>query len=173
MVESRYHQVYAQWKQDPEGFWHEAAAALDWIVAPKTIFDASSGAYGRWYVDGVCNTSQNCLDRHIAAGRGDQPALIYDSPLAGTQRMLTYSELLREVELLGHVLGRLRILASQDQLGGALTDDRLGDLVAVDLLNLRDLLHPEHHAAAVFAQPFGAARDTEPTWWSIGRAVSS
>jgi propionyl-CoA synthetase len=109
MVESRYHQVYTQWKQDPEGFWREAAATLDWIEAPKTIFDASSGAYGRWFPDGVCNTSQNCLDRHIAAGRGDQPALIYDSPLAGTQRTLTYSELLREVELLGHVLKRFRV----------------------------------------------------------------
>jgi propionyl-CoA synthetase len=109
MQPSRYHQVYAQWQSDPEGFWREAADALDWIKAPTTVFDKSAGIYGRWFPDGICNTSQNCLDRHVAAGRGDQPAVIYDSPIAGAKRTLTYSELLREVELLGHALRRFNI----------------------------------------------------------------
>ena len=106
---SRYHQVYAGWKGDPEGFWREAAADLAWIKAPETIFDGSAGVYGRWFTDGVCNTSQNCLDRHIAAGRGEQPAIVYDSPISNTQRTLTYSELLREVELLGHAMKRFGV----------------------------------------------------------------
>ena len=72
MQQSRYHQVYAQWQNDPEGFWRDAASSLDWIKAPTNIFDKSAGIYGRWFADGVCNTSQNCLDRHVAAGRGDQ-----------------------------------------------------------------------------------------------------
>lgn len=109
MQQSRYHQVYAQWQSDPEGFWRDAASSLDWIKAPTQIFDKTAGIYGRWFTDGVCNTSQNCLDRHVAAGRGDQPAVIYDSPIANAKRTLTYSELLREVELLGHSLKRFNV----------------------------------------------------------------
>ncbi len=104
MTKSRYHEVYAQWKADPEGFWAAAAGSVDWVTAPKTTFDAGAGVYGLWYPDGECNTAYNCLDRHVAAGRGGQLALIYDSPLAGCQRKLTYAELLREVELAGHIL---------------------------------------------------------------------
>ncbi len=106
MLQSRYQEVYAGWKADPEAFWRAAAAELDWMTPPTTIFDGDAGVYGRWFTDGVCNTSVNCLDRHVQAGRGDQPALIYDSPLANSKRVLTYSELLREVELLGHILKR-------------------------------------------------------------------
>jgi propionyl-CoA synthetase len=104
MAQSRYFEVYEGWQKNPEGFWREAAAALDWIKAPTTIFDSSAGAYGRWFTDGVCNTSVNCLDRHVKAGRGGQNAVIYDSPVTGTQRHITYAELLDEVETLGHVL---------------------------------------------------------------------
>jgi len=109
MGTSRYQDIYARWMKDPQGFWSEQAGALDWITPPKTAFDAKAGVYGRWFPDGVCNTSANCLDRHVAAGRGDQAALIYDSPLAGTQRVLSYAELLREVEVLGHALKRFDV----------------------------------------------------------------
>jgi propionyl-CoA synthetase len=107
---SGYHAIYGAWRANPEGFWAEAANALDWIETPATIFDPGAGAYGRWFTDGVCNTSANCLDRHVAAGRGNQPALIYDSPLAGAQRALTYAELLKEVELVGHMLLNLGVV---------------------------------------------------------------
>jgi propionyl-CoA synthetase len=109
MTSSRYHEVYAGWQRDPEAFWASAAAELDWIRAPQTVFDAKNGVYGRWFPDGVCNTSANCLDRHVADGRGDQLAVIHDSPITGTKSTLTYAELLREVELLGHVLKRFGI----------------------------------------------------------------
>jgi propionyl-CoA synthetase len=80
---SRYHEVYARWQRDPEGFWAEAAREIDWYEPPRQIFDPNAGVYGRWFVGGVCNTCWNAVDRHVAAGRAAQPAIIYDSPLAG------------------------------------------------------------------------------------------
>src|SRR4051812_4584015 len=62
---SRYRDVYARWQRDPQGFWGEAADAIDWIEKPKTVFDAKQGIYGRWFPDGVCNTCYNALDRHV------------------------------------------------------------------------------------------------------------
>jgi propionyl-CoA synthetase len=101
---SLYHAVYDGWMKDPEGFWREAAAALDWIDSPKAIFDPTSGAYGRWFPDATCNTAANCLDRHIAQGRGEQLAVIYDSPITGSASSLTYSGLKREVDLVAHLI---------------------------------------------------------------------
>jgi propionyl-CoA synthetase len=102
--ESRYPQVYAQWQRDPEGFWGEQARAIDWYEPPKKIFDKDAGIYGRWFADGVCNTTYNCLDRHVANGRNDQVALIYDSPVTSTVKTFTYGRLLSEVQLLGAML---------------------------------------------------------------------
>src|SRR5271165_516839 len=67
---SRYPEVYARWQRDPQGFWGEAAADIDWIEKPKTVFDPSAGIYGRWFTGGVCNTCFNAVDRHVSAGRG-------------------------------------------------------------------------------------------------------
>ena len=100
---SSYPDVYARWQRDPEGFWAEAAKAIDWYEQPKQVFDPSAGIYGRWYSGGVCNTCYNALDRHIAT-RNDQPALIYDSPVTNTKQTFTYGRLLSEVQLLGAML---------------------------------------------------------------------
>jgi propionyl-CoA synthetase len=101
---SRYHEVYARASRDPEGFWAEAARDIDWVEFPKTIFDPGQGPYGRWFADGVLNTCYNALDRQVAAGRGEQDALIHDSPLAGSVTRLTYREMLREVAALAAVM---------------------------------------------------------------------
>ena len=101
---SRYHEVYEGWKRDPEGFWAEAAGAIDWVSPPKTIFDASAGVYGRWFPDATCNTCHNAVDRHVENGRADQPALVYDSPVTGSKKSFTYAELKIEVEALAAVL---------------------------------------------------------------------
>src|SRR4029077_18537448 len=85
---SRYHEVYARWQHDPEGFWGDAAQEIDWIEPAKRVFDPEVGIYGRWFVGGVCNTCWNAVDRHVMQGRGEQPAIIYDSPLAGQKRTL-------------------------------------------------------------------------------------
>ena len=101
---SRYPEVYARWQRDPEGFWAEAAQAIDWIEPPSRIFDPDAGVYGRWFVDGVCNTCWNAVDRHVMSGRGEQVAIIYDSPLAGQKRTLTYHRLQVETQVLAAIL---------------------------------------------------------------------
>jgi len=102
-TQSRYHEAYARWKSDPEGFWEEAAREIDWIKPADKTFDAGAGTYGRWFPGALCNTCHNAIDRHVAT-RGDQAAIIYDSPVTGTKRTLTYAELLDEVATLAAVL---------------------------------------------------------------------
>jgi len=104
MMSSRYRQVYADWKNDPEGFWAGAARAIDWVTPPTRIFDPAQGVYGRWFTDGVCNTCHNAVDRHVAGGRAEQAALIYDSPITGAKRTFTYAQMKDEVEALAAVL---------------------------------------------------------------------
>ena len=101
---SRYHEVYARWQRDPQGFWGEAAQAIDWIEPPKQVFDPDAGVYGRWFAGGVCNTCWNAVDRHVMQGRGEQPAIIYDSPLSGQKRTLTYYRLQVETQVLAAIL---------------------------------------------------------------------
>jgi len=104
LAPTRYHEVYAGWLSDPEGFWAEAAEAIDWYEKPKTIFDPNAGVYGRWFVGGTCNTCYNAVDRHVQNGRATQPALIYDSPVTGSKRVFTYDDLLQEVRTLAAIL---------------------------------------------------------------------
>ena len=101
---SRYHEVYESWKTDPQGFWAGAAKEIDWIKPWDKVFDPDMGVYGRWFAGAQCNTCYNCVDRHVEAGRGDQPAIIYDSPITGTKRTITYAELLDEVSRLAAIL---------------------------------------------------------------------
>src|SRR6476469_8539589 len=101
---SRYHEIYARSLADPEGFWGEAAAAIDWYEPAKRVFDKDAGVYGRWFTGAVCNTCYNAIDRHVERGRGNQAAIIYDSPVTNTKRAITYAELQREVAALAAVL---------------------------------------------------------------------
>jgi propionyl-CoA synthetase len=103
-VTSRYHDIYQRAQRDPQGFWADAARAIDWYEPARRVFDPDAGVYGRWFVGATCNTCHNAVDRHVAAGRGSQAALIYDSPLAGTKRTFTYADLLTEVSTLAAVL---------------------------------------------------------------------
>jgi len=93
MTASRYPEEYAAWQADPEAWWMRAAAGLAWDRAPERAFDASLGAFGQWFPGARLNVCRNALDRHVDAGRGAQPALVWDSPAAGEQRTLTYAEL--------------------------------------------------------------------------------
>ncbi len=103
-IGSRYHEVYARSRRDPEGFWAEAARDIDWYEPAKKVFDPNAGVYGHWFVGATCNTCFNAVDRHVAGGRGAQPALIYDSPVTGSKRTFTYAELLAEVGALAAIL---------------------------------------------------------------------
>ena len=94
---------------DPEGFWGEATRDIDWYQAPTVVLDRSRAPFYRWFTDGVLNTCFNALDRHVRSGRGDQAALIYDSPVTSSQRTYTYAELLDEVARFAGVLRGLGV----------------------------------------------------------------
>ncbi|MFK7940946.1 MAG: propionyl-CoA synthetase [Roseovarius sp.] len=99
-----YKEVYASWRQDPESFWMQAADAIDWDQRPsKALFDDNAPLY-EWYKDARVNTCWNAIDRHVAAGRGDQAAIIYDSPITDTKSQITYAQLQTRVAALAGAL---------------------------------------------------------------------
>src|SRR4249920_635686 len=88
-----YDEAYADWKRDPQAWWARAAEGITWTKRWDQVFDPSLGAYGQWFAGGMLNTCFNCLDRHVDAGRGAQPALIWDSAMTGKVVTYTYAEL--------------------------------------------------------------------------------
>ncbi|ROR34533.1 propionyl-CoA synthetase [Inmirania thermothiophila] len=102
---SRYDEIYRRSLEDPEGFWAEAAQAIDWTRPWERVLDDRNKPFYRWFVGGELNTCYNALDRHVERGRADQKALIYDSPVTGQQRSYTYRELRDAV---AHFAGALR-----------------------------------------------------------------
>ena len=88
-----YSDLYAAAQSDIQGFWMEAAKAIDWHRPPTRALDSSRPPFHRWFPDGEMNTCHNAVDRHVAAGRGDQKAVIYDSPVTGNASSLTYAQL--------------------------------------------------------------------------------
>lgn len=102
-----YDQAYAEWAANPSSWWEQAAAGLDWVKRWDTAFDPASGAFGQWFAGGEINVCHNALDRHVAAGRGDRTAMIWDSPATGAQRRISYSEMTEAVaRLAGALLAR-------------------------------------------------------------------
>lgn len=105
-----YKDVYMDWKNRPENFWLETANNhIDWIKSPTLGFDPNAGVYGRWFPNAECNTCYNCVDRHVDMGRGEQPAIIYDSPVTGQKTTYSYYQLLDEVSTLAAVLQDLSV----------------------------------------------------------------
>ncbi|UPA24400.1 propionyl-CoA synthetase [Shinella oryzae] len=103
-MQKTYAEIYRAWKDDHTRHWAEAARVIDWFTPPDAIFDERQGVYGRWFPDATGNTCHNCVDRHIAAGRGDQVALIYDSPVTGCKAIYSYDDLLSNVSAMAAVL---------------------------------------------------------------------
>jgi len=87
-----------------EDFWAEAARDIQWYREYSRVLDDSNPPFYRWFPDGEINTCYNALDYHVASGRAEQIALIYDSPVTGTVRKFTYAELLDEVSRFAGVL---------------------------------------------------------------------
>lgn len=83
--------------EEPEAFWREQASQLAWYRQPEQILSQDDEGFYRWFADGQLNTAYLALDWQVEQGRGDQPALIYDSPVTNSQRTYTYRELLDEV----------------------------------------------------------------------------
>ncbi len=95
--------------EHPDEFWGEAAAGIDWVERYDRVLDDSNPPFYRWFTGGVLNTCHNALDRHVAGGRADQAALVYDSPVTGTLRTYTYRELRDEVAVLAGALRSLGV----------------------------------------------------------------
>jgi propionyl-CoA synthetase len=89
-----YAAAYETWRSDPSAWWEQAAADIEWDAPFTRVFDPDAGPYGHWFPGGRLNTCHNCLDRHVRDGRGGQAALVWDSPVTGSQRRFTYAELL-------------------------------------------------------------------------------
>ncbi|SNT22807.1 propionate-CoA ligase PrpE [Antarctobacter heliothermus] len=99
-----YQDVYDSCQSDPEGFWMQAAEAIDWDRKPsKALFDRGDHMY-EWFADGMVNTCWNAVDRHVENGRGEQTAIIYDSPITHTKREISFVELRNRVANLAGAL---------------------------------------------------------------------
>ncbi|UWR89703.1 propionate-CoA ligase PrpE [Phaeobacter inhibens] len=99
-----YSEVYEGWKANPEQFWMEAAEAISWDSPPsKALTDKGDDLY-EWFADTKVNTCYNAVDRHVEQGRGEQTAIIYDSPITHTKREISYVELRNRVATLAGAL---------------------------------------------------------------------
>jgi propionyl-CoA synthetase len=99
-----YAAAYERSLGDPARFWAEAARDIRWRTPPERVLDDGAAPFYRWFTGGELNTCENAVDRHVEQGRGDQPALIYDSPVTGTKRTFTYRELRDETARFAGVL---------------------------------------------------------------------
>ncbi|MEC8269306.1 MAG: propionyl-CoA synthetase [Pseudomonadota bacterium] len=108
---AEYREIYDRAQSDVASFWMEAASAIDWQKAPSQALDSSKPPFHRWFPDGVMNTCHNAVDRHVAAGRGDQKAVIYDSPITGNAASMSFSELQQATARFAGMLARLGVTA--------------------------------------------------------------
>jgi propionyl-CoA synthetase len=100
----RYDEAYRRSIADPDGFWGEAAEHIHWFKRWERVLDNDNPPFSRWFVGAETNIAYNALDRHVAAGRGDQAALIYDSPVTNMELRLTYRQLRDRVALFAGAL---------------------------------------------------------------------
>lgn len=103
----RHEDIFRKSIQDPEGFWGEAASNIHWHKKWDKVFDDSNKPFYRWFSGGELNTCYNAVDRHVESGRGNQTALIYDSPVTNTIQKFTYKELLEQISRFAGALKQL------------------------------------------------------------------
>ena len=104
-----YAKEYQRAFENPTAFWAEQAQHLDWEQPWDAVLDDRRAPFHRWFAGGRINTCHNALDRHVEAGRGDQDALIYDSPLSGSKRRYSYRALRDEVARVAGALKQLGV----------------------------------------------------------------
>jgi propionyl-CoA synthetase len=99
-----YKEEFESAKSNPEKFWMDAAKQVDWIKPPsKALFSDNAPLY-EWFKDSQVNTCYNAVDRHVEAGKGDQTAIIYDSPITGNKGKTSFAELQEQTAALGGAL---------------------------------------------------------------------
>lgn len=103
-MSQEFQSIYHQSLADPDGYWEELASNICWTKPWDRVLDDSRAPFYRWFSGGETNTCWNAIDRHVDNGRGDQLALIWESPITGARRTLTYSELKRDVATFAGVL---------------------------------------------------------------------
>ncbi|MBM3572082.1 MAG: propionyl-CoA synthetase, partial [Alphaproteobacteria bacterium] len=106
---SRHDQAATRALNDPQGYWADAAKQIHWFKTWDKVLDDSRPPFYRWFVGGAVNTCYNALDRHVESGRGEQTALIYDSPVTATIQKFTYRQLRDEVALTAGMLAGLGV----------------------------------------------------------------
>ena len=92
-MQHKYQQTYNHSLRDPEDFWAQAAADIDWIHPWDKVLDDSDAPFYKWFSGARLNTCYNALDRHVNNGRADQTALIYDSPVTASKQSFSFLEL--------------------------------------------------------------------------------
>lgn len=105
-----YQTEYDRSMKDPEGFWRKQAEALEWFKFPQQILSLDDDGLGYWFADGEMNTAYMALDHHVNTGRGNQLALIYDSPVTNTKSRYTYAELTDVVARTAGMLANLGVV---------------------------------------------------------------
>ena len=128
-----YRRTYAESLEDPEGFWLRAAQLIDWEQAPTRALDDSAAPLYRWFPDATLNTCFNAVDRHVRDGRGDQVAILHDSPVTGT------------VKAVNDAVHDDYAVINNDPFGE-------GWLFEVEVASEGDLLAPEDYAAKFDAE---------------------
>ncbi len=104
-----YENEYRRSIVDPQGFWLEQAAAIEWYEFPQTALAEDENGIERWFPDGQLNSAYLALDYHCEQGRGENTALIYDSPVSGTKQTYTYNQLRDEVAKTAGMLAQLGV----------------------------------------------------------------
>ncbi len=104
-----YRDIYKSWKNDHLKFWRKQAKAIVWGKKPKKILDDSNIPFYKWFPDGTLNTCYNAIDRHVLSGRGEQDAIIYDSPVTNSKKRITYSQLQYQVSQFAGALTKLEV----------------------------------------------------------------
>ena len=108
-MKGEYKKVFAESILNPKGFWAEASKDVHWYKMWESVLDESNTPFYKWFKGGQVNTCYNAVDIHVKEGRGNQYALIYDSPVTGVIKKLTFSDLLEQVAKLGDVLLELGV----------------------------------------------------------------
>jgi propionyl-CoA synthetase len=99
-----YSEVYKSWQNDPEAFWMKAAEGISWDVKPTRALNSDNAPLYEWFTDARVNTCYNAVDRHVEAGRGDQTAIIYDSPVTGIKDKISFAQLQEQTAMLAGAL---------------------------------------------------------------------
>lgn len=108
-MSTNYQDIYTRSIRHPELFWADAAEDIHWYKRWRTVLDDSNKPFYRWFAGGEVNTCYNAIDRHVESGRGDQVALIYDSPITGKVERFTFTELQNRIAKCAGALSSLGV----------------------------------------------------------------